>query len=481
MKNIVSLLVMAMALVVMPMLSSCNAGSSNADAEALLKSVPAESSAVAVINVESLLSKMGAQYEDGRILLPSELREALDADALKEIDTQIGVKPTVLVAFVYRNELAVTGFVENKEAFKSFVAEKINKGSDGWEAGDDGAEICDDFVVKGDRFWAFTKRAFTNKVNEWVSLKDNESAYSSNKLVAEMTYMDKDIRYCCDVDRLMALSGGADLEQKMAMNMIREMLVVDMAYQCGWVDFGKDEISAEMSCYNSKFGSAEYVFDLEKINTDLLEQMPSNSNAVIALGTSSKMWKSLVVSLSDVAKNFVKGAELGIVNKVLDALNGLDGTFMVAADINQHTPNIKAVMQTQDEMAARSVVSLVNTFVPEIPSEMSLWADEKSVIFSMGEFVDVDRSDLKDKFNGNILYIYFEGSAFVGMNSNLDFIKSLEIYTDKMDCMKAKLQIANSGYGNILECLIMKTVKAEQNRKSAIDSYENVVEGDTIW
>lgn len=467
MKNVFKrLLLIVSSIVVMSVINSCGGNSINEDAEALLKTVPGESSVVMVIDAESLMAKTGVEYKDNKFVVTPQIDSLLDEQARAMLNAQLGIKPTVFIGFLYRNTFVLTGRVEDKEMLNKFLTDKANDGQTIAESLGADSKI----VISDNQFWlASDHNLSAEAIMDWEHLKEKESAYVSNQLVAEMSKLEKDIQFVYDVDRMMSSVDGVDIEQKMMLNMIKEMFVKDFAFTAGWVDFGKDEILSEIRNYNSKYGPAEYVFDAQKIDTSLLKELPKNCDFVCAYGTTSKMWLTLCNAVSQFVGNMMDSSQKIILERVLDAVKGLDGTIIVGFESNKMKENptkgnLVAIVQTKDEAATRSLLTLVETIMPTLPEGMSLKADGKMLKFTMGNIAEYGMTELDDKLSGNLTTVYVDGDFFATMLSEVNFVESLNISADSMDHGVMSIKIKENSSENVIKALIDIALKHKSTK-----------------
>ena len=483
MKRFINLLPLAVVAMFMALMSACS-NSSNSDIESLLKTVPQETSGVVVVDLGRVLDKIGIETKDDCLVLPAQLKEAMGKDAVAEFERIKGIKTDALVMFMHRKKAVVTGYVSDQEAFRNYVKNELYGDGGEWNAAEDNLDVYKKMAVRGDQFWYVTEGVSTATILGWANLKEKESAYANNKLVAAMVEEPKDIQIFYDVDRVMQLS-KFDMEQMMAMTMMQEMFVRDMAYVSGWVDFGKDEVVAEMRCYNSKFEAADYVVDLDKIDASLLGKLPKNSNFVMAFGTDSKMWATLCSAFSEVAASMAGGLkENVIVDKVIDAVRGLDGTVIAGIEADamlKQEPNMVAIVETKDAAAARNVMNLVTMFAPDMPDKISLTTDDKFVKFVKGDIVETGADNLKSYFDGKLMTIYIDGKFLTGAAKGLDMVESCVISAESMDCMTTRIKVKNGGHANILEAIAMMIAQKEKEVNNPALEEADLDYEDIIW
>lgn len=464
MKRFINLLPLAVVAMFMTLMSACS-DSSNSDVESLLKTVPQETSGVVVVDLGRMLDKVGIEAKDGELVLPAKLKEAMGKDVAAKFGKLKGVKADALVVFMHRKKAVVTGYVSDQEAFRNYVKNELYGDGGEWNAAEDNLDVYKKIAVRGDQFWYVTEGVSTATILGWAKLKEAESAYANNKLVAAMCAEPKDVSIFYDIDRMKNLA-GLDAEQVMAMTMMQEIFVRDMAYASGWVDFGKDEVVAEMRCYNSKFEAAEYVVELDKIDTSLLGKLPKSSNFVMAFGADSKMWATLCSAFSEAMTSLTGNSQKNVImEKVISAVRGLDGTVMAGGEISPmpgYNPKMMALVETKDAAAARDVMNLVTMFAPEMPDEISLTTEDKFVKFAMGDVTETGADNLKSYFEGKLMTVYMGGEFLNGMKEGADMVDYCVISAETMDCMTMRIKVKNGGHANILEAIAMMIAKNEK-------------------
>ena len=152
MKRFINWLPMAVVAMFMMVMSACS-DSSNSDVEALLKTVPQETSAVVVIDMGRVLDKVGIEAKDGELVLPAKLKEAMGEDAAAKFEKMKGVKTDALVVFMHRKTAVVTGYVSDQEAFRSYVKDEMYGDGGEWNAAEDNLDVYRNMAVRGDQFW----------------------------------------------------------------------------------------------------------------------------------------------------------------------------------------------------------------------------------------------------------------------------------------------------------------------------------------
>ena len=464
MKRFINLLPLAVVAMFMMVMSACS-DSSNSDVESLLKTVPQETSGVVVVDLGRMLDKVGIEVKDGELVLPAKLKEAMGKDVAAKFGKLKGVKADALVVFMHRKKVVVTGYVSDQEVFRSYVKDELYDDGGEWNAAEDNLDVYKKIAVRGDQFWYVTEGVSTTTILGWAKLKETESLYANNKLVAAICAEPKDISIFYDIDRVKNL-GGLDVDQVMAMTMMQEILVRDMAYVSGWVDFGKEEVVAEMRCYNTKFEAAEYVVELDKIDASLLGKLPKSSNFVMAFGADSKMWATLCSAFSEAMASLTGDSQKDvIIEKVINTVRGLDGTVIAGAEISSRQmrdPKMVAIVETKDASAARDVMNLVTMFAPNMPEEISLTTEDKLVKFAMGNVAETGVDNLKTYFDGMLLTIYMDGEFINDLVGGADMAEYCVISAETMDCMTTRIKIKNDGYANILEAMAMIIAQNER-------------------
>lgn len=322
-------------------------------------------------------------------------------------------------------------------------------------------EICETVAVSDRQFWVVSRGVAAQTIMGWTVLKEGDSAYKANELVADLANLNKDIKFTYDVDRVMNVLGdNLDMEQRMAIKLAKEMYAVDFAHVAGWLNFGDNEVEAEMNCYSSKFDRAEFAFELDEIDASLLSKMPKNSDVVVAYGTSSKLWATIASSISQYLGNVSNPQQLAQVDAMVDAVRSLDGTIMIGgnvADLRNNNGEIAAVIQTKDAQSARKVESLLSAY-QDMFGELSFSTDNNLVRLSYGVPTIYGRNDIKSVFSGNIAVIYVDGSA-LEKGGLTQLIESIIVTCDSMDHGKLEVKIKKSSHANSLKAIVVESLK----------------------
>lgn len=452
-RRINSAILLVASVLMLSVFNSCVETSKSEDAEALLKTVPEEALAVATIDTKSLMEKGGLSIENGQLKIPVGMEQEMDDDIVALLDMLVASRAEVLVAYAANDDVMLTGLVDDVASFKDVVSKHNDSFS--WERNGD-LESCGDIYLRDNQFWIVANDDVN--LTKYTNVAAEQSAYAKNELVADLANMDKDVKYMCDVDRVQNfVAGGMDMEVRLAMQMVREMISKDFVYVKGGVTFADDAIVADMTYLNSKFEDAEFVFELDKIDASLVDRTPAGSELVVAVGTSSKMWTNLVGVATKYLESVGGGAELDLIRTMLEPISNIDGTIMVAIDGDDrrgYDMKATAFVQTNNESAARDIISLTGMLGDELPKEVVLTNEGSLVKMSYGSISEFGNDEVKSLFKGNYIAMYIDG-VFLDLTENIKCVEAITFVADRPAHCELKVLMRDNGKNeNSLQALI---------------------------
>lgn len=313
--------------VLLLVVASCSKNS-NDDAASLLKTVPADASSVAVVNIGHTVEALGGKIDGNKVSLSKDMMKIIDGSAsltperkalLKAIcDGESGISLTSLV-FYSAARSYISGMLDDPDKF--IAAIQKYSAADGEQSlpvrQENGARIVGRSVVIGNQFWICTEGQpdveqlkYTRQLNERQSFAGSEAA-------AMLLEPEKVINFVVDYNRTML-----KMPELSYVRMGAALAFDDIAYLSGSADIKKGSLTAEAYILDSDMKEAELQIPIKKIDTATIRQLKGAADCFLAMGLSPKLTKSIAETLKD-----LPGAKI-----VGTALSEIDGTVALRAD-----------------------------------------------------------------------------------------------------------------------------------------------------
>lgn len=315
----------------------CSKGGDNNDADSLLRTVPADASSVAMVNVGHIVDKLGGETDGATIKLSKELTEAIkESRALKDedkehiIDVMDGKTGLALNSFVYFSAARtyITGLLNDPEKFIAYVQSKYP--SIQWRD-EDGGKVWGSIAVVGNQFWICTTGTPDVEQLKYYQQLNDKQSYVSSDAVSLLSDNEKAVTFVADVNKSIAF-----LPNSTYLRLGSSLIFNDMSYIAGFADIEKKNIIASAAVLNSDMKPAELLLPTEKIDVSVVKSLGESGNFVAALGVSEK----LVKKISDVA-----GTAMGQSSDAFaGVLKAIDGTIAVRAGAS--LDDVEAKVQT---------------------------------------------------------------------------------------------------------------------------------------
>ncbi len=332
--------------------TSCSK-SDNQDAEALLATVPSNASIVGIADISSILEEGGCKISGSKIKCSPELQQAIetikDPNEKKSIEKVLngksGVRPTSIVFFTVGSSIYVSGLLDNTADFKSFIEsetkEKFVKTGE--------VEICKEFAVVGDQFWACENSSedSATHISEFTKLSKQQS-YLGGEYSDTFLKMDDDIRVAVDIYG-MTNNLSLDFKERAMYSTFINSLFKDATYSLLTVDFDKKKIDFTAKILDSKGNVADFNLPTSQIEGKTIEELGGTANVFGALSVNSRLVKKIneiVKSISGLVPQMYAGF-----------IEPLDGTLCIAASADKSA--MRGIITTNGK-AANELTSILS-------------------------------------------------------------------------------------------------------------------------
>ncbi|MDE6549383.1 MAG: hypothetical protein K2L22_10320 [Muribaculaceae bacterium] len=331
----------------------CSKSGGDNDADSLLRTVPADASSVALINVAHAVDKLGGKTDGTTIKLSKEHTKAIkESQALKEedkkhiMDVLEGETGLALNSFVYFSAARtyITGLLNDPEKFIEY--EQKQNPSIQWRD-EDGGKVLGPMAVIGNQFWiCSTGTPDVEQLKYYQNLNEKQS-YISSDAVSLLSDTEKAVTFVADVNKSLAF-----LPNSTYLRLGSSLIFKDMSYVAGYIDIDKQNILASAAVLNSDMKPSELLLPAEKIDASVVKSLGGGGNFIAAMGVSEK----LVKKISDVA-----GTAMGQGSDALAGmLQAIDGTIAVRA--SSSLDDIEAKLQTNGKDFA-DLANMINSFL----------------------------------------------------------------------------------------------------------------------
>ena len=336
--------------------------SSNDDAVYLLRTVPADASSVAVINVENALEKIGGKTDGSTIQLSKEHTKAIEeSHALRDEDKQrikdfcggdTGMAFNSFVVFSAARSY-ITGLLNDPDKFLEYEKKQNPEYS---VVEEDGARLLGPIAVIGNQFWICTGRPDVDQLKYYQKLNERQS-YPSSDAASLLSDTDKALTFVADVNKLISIMPDATYAR-----LGSSLIFKDMAYAAGYVDINKQNVEASVSVLDSDMKPAELLLPSDKVDASVVKSLGDSGNLYAAMAVSPKLTKKI----TDMAGSFMGGNTSGISSM----LGAVDGTIALRTDASMS--DVEAKIQTNGNDFAGLSTMLQNTFGMSVTRDGSL-------------------------------------------------------------------------------------------------------------
>ncbi len=385
-------LVYCVAVVTLVVTAGCSSGKPG-DINGLLETVPADASAVMVMNMHAMLEKAGCKVNGSEVVPGKELASVLETTNNQELKKIIaglrdgGIDPSAAALFIEGYNVYLTGFVSDSSKFKEYV----EKNSDSKFVKDGEAEVCGNTVLTPDRFWicmSSRNTVNTEDIRRFVSLSPKQSILS-NEVASRLADISHDVEGWGDIKGCLN-SLGLDFTTRATATMAIEAMFVD-AVEFSWnLDFQKGKIVAEMDVINSKGGIAKFNFPAARIDGGTITETGGTADAFVALAVNPDVVKKL--------KEETGGKGMSMIGILAGMIQSVDGTCVAAVS---ESGNVRGVISTTGHGTA-DLSNMLGQFGFEVVKEGRLLRVGKGAVEGAVSAADA-AEELKGSLAGFVL------------------------------------------------------------------------------
>lgn len=433
---------------------SCSGNLNNDDdCQKLLETIPEEVIFITVADIKSLNNKIGEESTDGQIVLKGDLSKDLKT---LFIDADSGVKQSVIVLYAVGKSIAITGFIDNEDIFKSVIEEQRNEQ---WILLDEFQE-CGNTIIRGNQFWIVENKE--DFYDSMICFNERKTAFS-NEVVADLLPLDKDVKYFINYNKVLSMMlKDMPLETSMAIGVMKDMLIKDLAYAVGGINFEKDVVSFDYNCLTTKGEKAKLTLPLSTIDSKILNRLPSNSDMVVALGLTEELWQTLNAAFEPFVISSMQPFELQIYKKSMEIVTNINKGIALGLKTREYkeTGEFKEeatlLLQTENETSAENILIGVRTLFPTIEDDKNIKINSSDdvVEFTVG-VSDEEKGmpQITELFDGKYMGLYIKGNL---LNKELktDLFEHIEITCEDLSSATGRLYLNISDSGNALSALI---------------------------
>lgn len=346
-------------LMVLALAASCSK-SSNGDADSLLRTIPADASSVAILNLEQTVASLGSKTDGKTIDLNKDLQKAIiESNAISDRNKQIftdvcsgetGVSITSM-AFFSAARIYVTGLLDDPDKFVDYVQRRgYQNAADSVAPAavreENGARVIDNIVVIGNQFWICSMGSpDTDQLKYYQNLNENQS-YASSDAASLLLEDGKVLTFVADVNRTLAQMPEATYSR-----MAASLMFDDIAYIAGSATVDKKNILSEAVVLNSKMQPSELLLPTEKIDADIVKSLNKDGDVFIAAGLPKKLTKKISETLTTAF-----GANA---SAITGAFQQVDGTVALCADVDANSVEARIQTTGKDFAALSQMIQMI--------------------------------------------------------------------------------------------------------------------------
>lgn len=255
-------------------LSSCSTDFSDAARE-LLGTVPSDSEAVGLINLQSAAGSLTAS---GNAVIKTVMRNEKFSGDIGKLKTA-GVDMSAAAFFIRGSKVYLTGFLDDSESFRSAVEKEAK--SHFAQIGDIGILETrrGGYVAVADRrFWIVSSgTADADEIKRYLTLPESQSVLKDS-YVDSLAEGEDDVRVIGHISSLLS-SVGEDTQMKVSLAM--NMLFDDPANIDVRLNFKKG-IEVAVTMLDSKYRNARFILPLRKIDTSTVAALGGEADTLLA-------------------------------------------------------------------------------------------------------------------------------------------------------------------------------------------------------
>lgn len=329
----------------------------NEDADSLIRTVPADASAVAVVNLEHLIDILGSSTDGSTIKLSKDAQKFIDKSSASEEDKKVvkdicdGNTGIALNSIVYFSAARsyITGLLNDPNKFVDYVSN--------FKATDsetkipviegNGAKTIGSVIVIGNQFWiCITGTPDTEQLKYYANLNERQSFYST-KASSILLESDKAVAFVADINR-----ATGSIPEAGSFKMGLSLMFEDLAYLSGDAEYQKNTLKVTARVLNSDMNPSKLLLPTEKIDTELIKSFGGTADSYFAIA----LGKKLVERISALAGMAMGNSS----NQIVKTLEQIDGTVAVRGD--SHLKSFEAKVQTTGNDFAELSTIIQNLF-----------------------------------------------------------------------------------------------------------------------
>lgn len=322
--------------------SSCRKDA--ADADDILKTIPADASAVVVADLESIIEDAGCKIDGSKIIAGEVVKNAIgkadsrDKKTITDIlDGKTGIDPSVAALFYSGGYGYFTGMLADPDQFRSYVEQNDSSKF----TARDGVDVLGNVAVKGNRFWyALNPTIDARTVSSFTELAEKQS-FASQPQAEDLHEISDDVTGWGNIAALMNLA-NVGFQQRSMLLMSLQTLFEDPQDIVFSLDFDKGKLEASLDVRNSKGKPARVSFPTDKIDLPTVNSIGGNARALVAGAFSEKFISQMKQALDKQGPNMFSA--------YIAALQCIDGTIAVGYDTDNDSYN--AVISTTGKNTA---------------------------------------------------------------------------------------------------------------------------------
>lgn len=354
MKTIVRYM-MLMAMIIV-MTTGCSKSSNN-DADSLIRTVPADASAVVMVNMGHFIDRLGCSTDGNTIKLSDDVQQLIDKSAATEEDKKVmkeicdgntGIAFNSLVYFSAARSY-ITGLLNDPNKFIDYVS-NINTTDSVAKSPvveEDGAKTIGNVTVIGNQFWVcMTGTPDAEQLKYYANLNERQS-FATSEASSILLESEKAVSFVADVNRAVGSFPEAG-SLKMGASLIFE----NLAYIAGNADYEKKNLKITARVLDSDMNPSKLLLPTEKIDTELIKSFGGNADFYFAAGLGKKLIEK-ISALAGVAMG-------GSASMAVKTLEQIDGTVAVRCDSGMET--FEAKLQTSGKDFTELSTAVQNLF-----------------------------------------------------------------------------------------------------------------------
>lgn len=306
---------------------SCSSSDASGDAEALLQTVPADASVVAVLDLESIIDHSGgkakgAEMKDGRQLKEAIARLDKKGDATRLFDGEASVSLTAAVYFTSGGNSYLTFRLEDAEKFREYVAKREKESNPSAEWSKDGDIYrLGAYAQTGEQGWLMMNQRSDAPIADFAELTKARS-FLSNEYAATLSACEHDAQWYASINGLLD-AAGISFGDRTTIRLASSMLFDNATALAGYAQLDDKDLDITLDVIATDGKPAKCNLKFGKIDIAQVAALGGNANTIFAIDMPHKLVEQLLKS----AESF--GGSMPTLYK--NVLTPIDGTVAVAS------------------------------------------------------------------------------------------------------------------------------------------------------